>query len=89
MAPLAEIAQLPVPADAFGQYAGRWIALRGGQVIADADTLTELDADPRVDSGDTRFRGPQPLTRARTRLDPKTPDFSELCVIDDADHCHV
>ncbi len=60
MAPLAEVSQSPVPADAFKRFAGRWIALRDDQVIADADTLADLDDDPTVESSDTRFRVPKP-----------------------------
>ena len=31
-----------VLADALSDYAGRWVAVRGQQVVADADTVEEL-----------------------------------------------
>lgn len=62
MAPTAEISRSPVPQEAFESFAGRWIALREGEIIADADTREELRRDERVDSKDTLFRVPDPST---------------------------
>ena len=60
MAPLAELSQLPVPSDAFDRFPGRWVAVRNEMVVADAETLGELDANPNVMASDVRFRVPEP-----------------------------
>lgn len=60
MAPVADISRSPVSADAFERFAGRWIALRDGEVIADAATLDELAANEEVQASDTRFFVPEP-----------------------------
>jgi hypothetical protein len=48
-----------VPDDA-DRYAGRWIAIRGQEIVADAATLSELRADPRVDQMDVVYAVPPP-----------------------------
>jgi hypothetical protein len=56
----AEISKPPVPQEAFERFAGRWIALRNGEIIADAATREELQQDDRVESTDALFRVPEP-----------------------------
>jgi hypothetical protein len=46
--------------DDVDRYAGRWVAIRGLEVVADAETLTELRADPRVDQMDAVYAVPPP-----------------------------
>lgn len=66
--PVAEVSRSPVPQDAFEKFPGRWIALRGGEVAADAATLEELRQDERTESTDALFRVPEPSTHFyRTR----------------------
>ena len=62
MAPLAEVAKSPIPKEAFERFPGRWIALREGEIVADAATEDELERDDRVESTDTFFRVPDPST---------------------------
>jgi Family of unknown function (DUF5678) len=57
--PIAEVSRPPVPQEAFERFPGRWVALRNGEVVADADTEDELRADNRVESTDTYFLVPQ------------------------------
>ncbi len=59
MAIAEEVSQLPVPADVFERFGGRWVAIRGERVVADATTLAELDANPDVEPSDTRFLVPE------------------------------
>lgn len=59
MAPVAEISQPPIPPEAFDRFPGKWVAIREGQVVADADTLEALEGDDRVKPSDTRFRVPE------------------------------
>ena len=58
----AAVSRPPVPQEAFEQFGGRWIALRDGEIIADADTPDELRADSRVESTDALFRVPEAST---------------------------
>ena len=51
--------QPAVPTDAFGEYAGKWVAIRGGSVIAAADSLEELRANPKVTRGDAVYVIPE------------------------------
>ncbi len=60
MAPVAEFSQSPVPSEAFERFPGKWVAIRGGDVVAAADTLQALTADERVEDSDIRFRVPEP-----------------------------
>jgi hypothetical protein len=46
--------------DDIDRYAGRWVAIRGLEVVADAETLAELRADPRVDQRDLVYAVPPP-----------------------------
>lgn len=52
MAPTTEISKPPVPQEAFERFAGRWVALRNGEIIADAQTREELQQDERVETTD-------------------------------------
>lgn len=58
-APRVVISQPPVPALAFQRFAGRWVALKRGRVVADAESLKKLEADARVGRSDTRFLVPK------------------------------
>jgi hypothetical protein len=60
MAAAVDISPLPVPVEAFDRFPGRWVAIRDGDVVADARTLEELEADARTGSSDTVFRVPEP-----------------------------
>jgi hypothetical protein len=53
-----EVARSPLP-DGFERYAGRWIAIRGGEIVADADTFEALIDDERVDQKDVLYRVPE------------------------------
>jgi hypothetical protein len=44
---------------AFKRFAGRWVALKRGRVVADAESLEKLEADARVGRSDTRFLVPK------------------------------
>ncbi|HEX8745120.1 MAG TPA: DUF5678 domain-containing protein [Thermoleophilaceae bacterium] len=55
-----DIAQSPLPADAGEKYAGRWIAVREGVVVADANSLEELTSDQRVRDDDAVYHVPPP-----------------------------
>jgi hypothetical protein len=59
MAAVVEISPPPVPAEAFERFPGRWVAIRDGDIVADAGTPEELEADERVDTTDTLFRVPE------------------------------
>lgn len=58
----ATISKPPVPQEAFERFPGRWVALREGQIIADAETEDELQRDERVESTDALFRVPETST---------------------------
>jgi hypothetical protein len=60
MAAVVEISPPPVPAEAFARFPGRWVAIRDGNVVADARLLDELEADVSVEYTDTIFRVPEP-----------------------------
>lgn len=60
---VAEVSLPPVPAEVFERFAGRWVALRDGAVVASARTLEELTADERVVDSDTLFRAPEPNSK--------------------------
>jgi hypothetical protein len=55
-----QIAQPALPTGAAQDYAGRWIAVRGGVVVADAETLGGLAADKRVRDDDAVYHVPPP-----------------------------
>jgi Family of unknown function (DUF5678) len=42
------------------QYAGKWIAIRGDEVVASADSLEELDANEHVSPNDSLWVVPEP-----------------------------
>lgn len=48
-----------VPTEVFEQYAGKWVALRGVEVIAAADSLAELRESPDVTRQDAVFLVPE------------------------------
>lgn len=52
--------QRAIPVDAFVEYAGKWIAIRDGEVVASADSLAELRANPDVTREDAVFVVPEP-----------------------------
>jgi hypothetical protein len=58
--PPIELSRSPVPAEAFDDYAGQWIAVREGEVVASGKSLSELDAQPEVRPDDPRFKVPEP-----------------------------
>jgi hypothetical protein len=63
MAPVAEISPPPVPAEAFKRFPGRWIAVRDGDVVADARTIEELEANELVEPLDMFFQVPEPNSK--------------------------
>jgi hypothetical protein len=63
MAPVAEVSPPPVPAEAFERFPGRWVAVRDGEIVADARTIEELEASSRVQAADTFFRVPEPNSK--------------------------
>jgi hypothetical protein len=40
------------PADDLSRFEGRWVAVRAGRVVADAEDEATLRADPNVADGD-------------------------------------
>jgi hypothetical protein len=58
MTTTVEVARSPLPADV-DQYAGKWVALRNGEVVAAADTLDGLVANEDVLSSDVFYRVPE------------------------------
>jgi hypothetical protein len=53
-----QVARSPLP-EGVEQYAGRWIAIRGDEVVADAETLEALRNDDRVRETDVLYRAPE------------------------------
>lgn len=51
--------QQGIPAEVFAEHAGKWIALRDGQIVAVADSLDELRANPDVTREDAVFVVPE------------------------------
>jgi hypothetical protein len=49
----------PIP-DGVDRYAGKWIAIRGDDVVASADSLAALRQDERVSPDDTVWVVPEP-----------------------------
>jgi hypothetical protein len=47
-----------VPKEALTEHAGRWVALKGDRVVADADEAKDLLAHPNVDADTTPFYVP-------------------------------
>jgi Family of unknown function (DUF5678) len=58
MVSTVQVARSPLP-DGVERYAGRWIAIRGGEVVADAATLDALIQDERVEKTDVLYRVPE------------------------------
>jgi hypothetical protein len=56
------VAESPIPQEAFEQYPGKWIAVRGGTIVAWADSLDELKSKPEVQDEDTLAPVPDPST---------------------------
>jgi hypothetical protein len=56
------VSKPPVPDEAFELFAGRWVALRCGEVVADAETREKLQQDERVESSDVLFKVPDAST---------------------------
>lgn len=56
---VADVSKPPVPQEAFEHFPGRWIALRDGEIVADAETEEELRKDGRVEFGDVLFEVPE------------------------------
>jgi len=54
------VEQPALSVEALGEYAGKWVALRGNEVIAAADTLEELRAMPDVRREDMVWVVPEP-----------------------------
>jgi Family of unknown function (DUF5678) len=44
------------------QYAGKWIAIRGNDIVASADSLEQLYANEQVSRDDTVWVAPEPGT---------------------------
>jgi Family of unknown function (DUF5678) len=55
----ADLSLPPLPEDV-GQYAGKWVALRGDEVIASADSLAELRENEQVTRDDAVYVVPEP-----------------------------
>lgn len=53
-----EISRSPLP-EGVEEFAGKWVALRDGEVIASADDFDDLIADPDVMSTDVFYRVPE------------------------------
>ena len=54
--------QGPVLPEGVEQYAGKWIAIRGDEVVASADSLEELYANEQVSRTDALWVVPEPGT---------------------------
>lgn len=52
----------PISPDALEEYAGKWIAVRNGEVVGAADSFIELKADPEVRETDAFYRVPPSAT---------------------------
>lgn len=55
---MIEQARSPLP-EGMEKYAGRWVAIRGDDVVADAETVEALVADKRVRPTDVLYRVPE------------------------------
>lgn len=58
MSSTVEIARSPLP-EGIDEYAGKWVALRDGEVVAAADDLNELIENAEVLSSDAFYRVPE------------------------------
>ncbi|MFY9489125.1 MAG: hypothetical protein WAP35_10600 [Solirubrobacterales bacterium] len=59
MSPVAELSQSPIPADAYDKFPGQWVAIRHGQIVANADSFEALKAREEVLESDVLFRVPE------------------------------
>jgi Family of unknown function (DUF5678) len=59
MSVTAEISRSPLPAGAIEEYAGKWIAVRDGEIVASAENLDELVANEHVRSDDAVYQVPE------------------------------
>jgi hypothetical protein len=50
-----EIALSPIPAEAYENYRGRWVAIRDRRVVAADDDYDALAANPKVEQEDVLF----------------------------------
>ena len=53
-----ELAVSPIPPGVEKRFAGQWVAIRNGAVVAAASNLGELSADPNVNPEDLRYLVP-------------------------------
>jgi hypothetical protein len=53
---------LPALPEGVEKYAGKWIAIRGDEVVASADSLEELRANEQVSRKDALWVVPEPGT---------------------------
>ena len=58
MTPTQQVARPPISSEDLHAHAGRWVAIRNGEVIAAAEQLADLRADERVDDNDAVYRVP-------------------------------
>jgi hypothetical protein len=58
MSSTVDIARSPLP-KGVGRYEGRWIAIRDGEVVVDAESFEELSQDERVMDTDVLYRVPE------------------------------
>jgi hypothetical protein len=52
-----------VPAEAFERFPGRWIAVRDAEIVANARTIEDLQANELIGPSDTFFRVPEPNSK--------------------------
>jgi Family of unknown function (DUF5678) len=57
MSSTREVVRSPLP-EVVEQYSGRWVAIRGDNVVADANSLEALTQDERVRPEDLLYRVP-------------------------------
>jgi hypothetical protein len=58
MALAEQTAKAPISEEALEAHRGKWVALRGGEVIASADSFEELTAD-EVEPSDAIYHVPE------------------------------
>lgn len=58
MSATVDVARSPLP-EGVGEYEGRWIAIRDGQIVAAADVLEDLIQDEDVRETDVLYRVPE------------------------------
>lgn len=62
--PVQTTAQPPLSEEELKQYEGKWIAFEGDEVLAAADSIEELSADPKVKAAESKslYHVPAPST---------------------------